>query len=140
MYFFSMDVENKITKKNSIYARIWVHRNIAESLKWLAESSFLYENLPNTSISLLYFVRIHTHSFVGDLFVECSEQRPKMTGKLVWVWDITKDRRSIVITHYKSSSICQCPIDWWNPKRSEIFLWFFLSSFCMLKFQKLYGR
>ena len=47
MYFFSMDVENKITEKNSIYARIWVHRNIAESLKWLAESSFLNEILPN---------------------------------------------------------------------------------------------
>ena len=117
MYFFSMDVEKKITKKNSIYARIRVHsvtpqplvspfkyykfrllehvreffflyssiaslytlipsvlarslselfveprspvkshqgdlhtgRNIAESLKWPAESSFLHEILPNNS-------------------------------------------------------------------------------------------
>ena len=44
MCFFLMDVENKITGENSIYARIWVHRNIAESPKWPAESSFLHKN------------------------------------------------------------------------------------------------
>ena len=47
MYFFIMDIENKITEKNSIYARMQVHRNIAESLKSHAESLFLHEILPN---------------------------------------------------------------------------------------------
>ena len=49
------DVKNKFTEKDRIYAGICVHRNTAELLKWLAESSFLGKILPKN----FHYTSIH---------------------------------------------------------------------------------